>query len=149
MIEPKYRAWFLPGEKFAPARKMFYDIQREADGLTFEHFLDDGERFVIMQFTGLRDRNGKDIYEADVLNFGRDYYHKDKDLLYEVDMPYIFYSLEHETSDINDRFMSNEEVRKKFPAFEMPQPGYQQLVYLDCEVVGNVHENPKLLKVTK
>jgi len=67
MREVKFRCWHLLGEdldkkKFRPA--MLYDT-KPGDCL---RWLSDGQKIeAIMQYTGLNDRNGKEIFEGDIL----------------------------------------------------------------------------------
>ena len=77
----------------------------------------------IMQSTGLKDKNGKEIFEGDVVKMTKDVY--SEPTYYEV-------------------------VRHRGGAYrlESKQHGCELwLRHTDCEIVGNVYENPKLLEV--
>ena len=76
------------------------------------------ERYPVMQYTGLNDKNGVEIYESDVYTQG------DKNIKYVV----IF----------NDCQFIGQQVGNKSLA---------GLYYFqdDIEVIGNIHENPELI----
>lgn len=71
----------------------------------------------LMQFTGLQDKNGKDIYEGDIVNqlYLRNY------------------------GELGDK--SREIVQVKF----QPTSGYN-IWPNDVEVIGNIYESPELLE---
>lgn len=79
------------------------------------------EKAPIMQYTGLKDKNGKEIYEGDILNDGNQ--------IMEVKWfdKFSCFCL------VADRWM--------FPHFfgEASDPD-------NCQVIGNIYENPELLK---
>lgn len=123
----KFRAW----GQYASMRqeKMVYNWQ---DSEYLEHLgFNGGDCFELMQYTGLKDKNGKEIYEGDivdgdnyvgraVIKFGTHLTSTD----YYADNAYGFYG---ENIDGTENTYS--------------------ATYLDrSEVIGNVWENPELLK---
>lgn len=75
------------------------------------------------QFTGLKDKNDKEIYEGDIVDFGNN-----------NPVQVIFY---------NGSFcVFNEPLGWDFDSEDYPE----EITYLTyCEIIGNVHENQELL----
>lgn len=121
MRELKFRAWSKSG------KKMIYNIQNEFEErieLGMDCFSDylKNDNFIVNQFTGRTDKEGKDIYEDDILLIiGQGYFRVtwDRDNC-------KFYLLPLE--DYLD---------------EMPLDGSWEI---DYEVEGNIHENKDLLE---
>jgi len=81
--------------------------------------------YSLMQYTDLKDKNGKEIYEGDILDFVH---------LYGVRPAPIFWRNGGFWVAVND------------PGYEdrwiVPDPE-------ECEVIGNIYENPELLNPVK
>lgn len=75
----------------------------------------------VMQFTGLKDKNGKEIYEGDIVKDC-----SDSDLVFEVKWD-------------ND-----------WAGYKLPESFDEEYNYpisqITLEVIGNIYENPELLK---
>ncbi|ODS87276.1 MAG: hypothetical protein ABS44_11710 [Chryseobacterium sp. SCN 40-13] len=78
------------------------------------------------QFTGLHDKNGKEIYEGDLLTLDSYNFRYLKDTIWEV-----IYS----ESDTMFKFKNNKNSR------ETGRYGFHSFY-----VIGNIHENPELVK---
>ena len=78
----------------------------------------------IDEFTGLKDQNGKDIYENDILKV-------DSKAIAYVDMLCGFWMIEYSDTARESLFYGEDEINE------------------DVEVIGNIHENPELLEEDK
>lgn len=83
------------------------------------------------EFTGLTDRNGKDIYEGDIVNIDGKY------------TRYVVYSGEH-TAFCAMRYIDKQQ--SEFTGTLGDGYGNYKRQY---EVVGNIYDNPELLEVSK
>lgn len=92
----------------------------------------------VMQFTGLLDKNGKDIYEGDVLVKVEIDYDKWNDDDFEGETPM-------------KRDKKDKATMDRFPCYWLQNEdfGYEgeDLEHSEnWEIIGNIHENPELLK---
>ena len=133
MREIKFRAW--DGRKMyyldlyqtpsydEPVDIVFRDREYEEQGWIDSHLTE--VTSFLMQYTGLEDKNGKEIYEGDILDFVH---------LCGVRPAPIFWRNGGFWVAVND------------PGYEdrwiVPDPE-------ECEVIGNIYENPELLNPVK
>lgn len=121
--EIKFRAW----DKHH--NRMLFDLQVFSDRRIPSNWNDCG--IILMQFTGLLDKNGKEAYEGDILNikFGGDrnnppYSHKKMKIYFNEE--YLQWYV------IGNNIINGNSLK-----------GYHLAEY---EIIGNTHENPELLK---
>ena len=90
------------------------------------------ENVILMQFTGLQDENGVDIYEGDIINLSYEYFDghfRDNEIVGKV---YF------EDSSFRMSYKKYDEIRE----WRIDEPEI-----LSIEVIGNIYENPELLEV--
>ena len=129
MREIKLRAWIRVEKRFDYSGDLRdYDYARRYFNSLEDNDIDDGD-VILMQYTGLKDKNGKEIYEGDI-----------------VRVEYLNYP-ESDKEKLMDTYVSPITFRNGFFAFS---DGYEYRVpcqgCLRTEVIGNIHENPDLLR---
>ena len=134
--EIKFRAWDKKGER------MYYNIQKGIDfddesHYSFNDFLerrfDDCHEWEIMQFTGLKDKNGKEIYEGDIIRH-------DTREIYQDDYYISPVWFREGAFKVSRDCFHGEEIKWK----EEITLGSYNTDFV--KVIGNIYENKELLK---
>lgn len=119
MREIKFRAW--NGERLRAVWTIGW-IDGEMDLITTPKFSEPAEDCVLMQYTGLKDKNGKEIYEGDILKS-------------------VAYAINKEVTGIV-------KYNNDLAHFYLEVDSNKRIVFLgliNTEVIGNIYENPELL----
>lgn len=98
--------------------------------------------YVLMQFTGLHDKNGKEIYEGDILRdvFMPTEWHKTNYIAYEV----FFHGNDH--CDSNIGFQMNRMHFQGAIGGGSYSKRFKPMYTREMVVIGNIFENPELIK---
>lgn len=105
----------------------------------------------VCQFTGLTDKNGKKIFEGDIIRYADEYE-------YSCYLESLEHPEEYDGVDFNDMWTVDEvvySVNNGYPAFDLNKHDFEAngLSVLDnsrqfyFEVIGNIYDNPELLEV--
>lgn len=124
----RYRAWLKEDKEMIEVEEMnFYNGELDfiGDGITWMCKSND---CVLMQSTGLRDKNGKEIFEGDVLKVTN-----------------LSSWLEVVSFNEDKAMFVSKETKRKVE--ETPLYDLFNTDIFEVEIIGNIHTNPKLAEV--
>ncbi|MCR5266758.1 MAG: YopX family protein [Cyanobacteria bacterium RUI128] len=125
----KFRVWYMP--EYDKSRMIYgaentYDcMYGEPEIIYADCFgsLLDSKEYILMQSTGLKDKNGTLIYEGDICEYEFEDIGKQKAIIY-----------------FNNKYAS---------FLKKPLNDFQYAEINDCKVIGNIYENKELLEDTE
>lgn len=121
MREIKFRAWDSVQEVMLPVENIDFrndliTLNEDDNSLT-----DTFEMITLMQYTGMKDKNGKEIYEGDIVGS----LHMRAEVIFE---------------DGSFRFKWLDKITKRVRKYNEPMFKNTNIVF---EVIGNIYENKK------
>jgi uncharacterized phage protein (TIGR01671 family) len=136
--EIKFRLWNAWLKRF----ERDFEIRRDFKKFTF--WVDDNENDEVVeldeinQYTGLKDKKGKEIYEGDIIKWFADGINKFAEVIWK-DCGWCAKRFDKELNRFEKYYNFNQ-----FIPVEVDVEGKEDM--FDGEVVGNIYENPKLIE---
>ena len=127
MREIKFRVWDKETKNICEVRNIDFISEMVQIKYQANYGVRELENVILMQFTGLQDKNGVDIYEGDILIYQHMFV--DKKSVSEVIWNEKYSGFASYVEDDERRYILEKELKNQF------------------EVIGNIYENPELMEV--
>jgi hypothetical protein len=126
--EIKFRAWLKEDKKMVNVETLFIGINRLCFGnsKTEDLFFRDFEEVELMQYTGLKDKNSKEIYEKDIVSCNK---YKNIVVFFENGC----FKVRYPKNDTTNIICALDTFLEKYK----------------CKISGNIYENFELLEENK
>ena len=149
---PRFRAWDIEFKEMVQVDALVFDEQIIKATYKNGNFVkEDLKNYVLMQSTGLKDKNGKEIYEGDILKFNDEW----DEYCYEGYVDGVF-------EGVNYVEIEKETTCFGFGKTKIPESSLFNLVNdehltfkelitdtsFEFEIIGNIHTNPELVEVS-
>ncbi len=130
MRDIKFRCWDTENKEMLEVQELDYEDSYNGQPMirtTMYNDYFDTEDMILMQYTGLKDKNGKEIYEGDIVKFR---FKDDRE-----EFPDLIGYIEYQTTFTAFRIMSNQ------GSFKID---ITEIKFI--EVIGNIYKNLELLE---
>lgn len=129
-MKPKFRAWYTPfkGEEFGQ------EMKYGQAGRLITHAEMSPDKYILMQSTGLKDKNSVEIFEGDIVLFS---------------VSDGFNHLDHEKAVVQASGCHSGLICKLVDLDLEYRIYYDPVFHTDYEVIGNIYENSELLEEVK
>ena len=131
---PKFRAWLIGQEYMAEIEAIAFRGDGNVDvytSLSGNDFYAVGEECELIQSTGLHDKNGVEIFVDDIVKNGGEHWQ----CIFKV-TSFKLVRRKYKTADDGTRYFD----------YYSPTQYTSYKEFSQCEVVGNIYENPELLE---
>lgn len=135
----KFRAWDKINDEWVKIPHLSLDVETGMLNGFFDYTEAAKRRYTLEQCTGLRDKNGKLIYEGDIVRsegypFKSDNeYHYAAEICFDEESAVFFYYVFRTSTKVAGRSHGNT----------------GNLDDYEWEIIGNIHENPELMEKAK
>jgi len=144
MRDIKFRAWLDEDEKMLKPTSI-WDFGGDYAGasidgiyLTYQGYPDG--KIPLMQYTGLKDKAGVEIYEGDIVYYENVKGHHQKCQILYLDAAFVLWDTHPGYINVFSKYLGH---------IARSNRQYDTRAYELCEVIGNIYENPELLKENK
>lgn len=147
---PRFRAWDKTENKMWNVETIYIEDEwvKVNDGSIYGITKDLVRDYVLMQSTGLKDKNGVEIYEGDIIEF------EDESFCYPFDDEAIVETINRAQVIIDkvkgiflENFMVKDStIAKEYKYYYDLPTSEKTILFKECSVVGNVFEDENLLE---
>ncbi len=128
--EIKFRIWDIPNQEWLKYKYLEgtwkYEHEESGASSSLQHCLDNPIDFIVVQFTGLKDKNLVEIYEGDIIDNG------------SLPRVVVFHDGNYWAQTKVDEYLITKNIGL-----------WQYIVNFKAVKIGTIHEDPELLKIKK